>query len=148
MIHLRYLKTSTQKTARNATTSIESSDIPTAAMDLLHAFLFLYYFINFLCSAVPRFVTVGCCFVLLICRLLRVVIWLMVREIRMVFAEIQDALGQDDQAVTSLREHCRQMHLVYQDLKMAGAASQGKHQSSHGSLLRSTGRCLLMCILR
>ena len=145
MIHLRYLKTSTQKPARNATTGIESSNIPTAAMDLLHAFLFLYYFINFLCSAVPRFVSVGCCFVLLICRLPRVVIWLMVREIRMVFAESQDNHGQDDQAVTS---YCRQMHLVYQDLKMARAASQGKYQSSHGSLLRSTGRCLLMCVLR
>ena len=113
-------------------------------MGLLPAFRFLYYFTSFLCSAVPRVISAGCSSVLLNCRLLLFTGWLIVIMIKMIFGfESQDEVDQVDQAVTSLSERSRQFH---QDVRMARAASQGKNQSSHESLLRSTDRCLLMCI--
>ena len=129
-----------------ATSNSEPSDIFTAAMGLLPAFRFLYYFTRFLCSAVPHVISAGCSSVLLNCRLLLFMGWLILIMIKMICGfESQDEDDQVDQAVTSLSDHSRQF---YQDVRMARGASQGKNQSSHESLLRGTGRCLLMCILQ
>lgn len=97
-------------------------------MNPLSAFLALFQFFVFVCSAVPRTLAVGHSSVVLICALLCGATRLMALVVKMLFCKNQDVVGQAGQVLTALGERFRKYDT---DVNIARAANKGKNHCLH-----------------
>ena len=119
-------------------------------MDLLPAFIVLYYLCSYACSFISGSYSVGCGALTLVYSLVTGTVRLIWLVIRILCVENQDDLGEAGRVLSSLTERFRQLH---EDINRVRAANKGKNLLLHtlisaswcASSLLSGAACLEPC---